>query len=248
MESSAWKAPNLTLNRIESGKLRDRVYLEVADLKEATRVIVEKHYLHRGRTMAQLPYWILLDGQRCGVMLFAYPRMSATWQGIRPMNLLELARLWADPAVQGIRVVGSDGREHAFSVVSCAVGKALRRLRQDWHAKYTRLPEVHAVVSWADAEHHEGTIYKAANFEEVGRSGGSLHGRAHRSNGGRDQANPDYLHEKRAFLYVYPRPLSDSEREQALLRRPHQLTLDALSLGATPSQGQLSADAEQLSA
>jgi hypothetical protein len=188
-------------------KLRDRVHLELAPLKEATGCIVRNHYLHRGRTMAQLPYWVNLDAERVGVLLFALPRMSVTFQGHRPLSLLELARMWLDPAVQGSRVTDSRGREHSFSVATCAVGAALRRVREDWRRKYPNLPDVTAVVSWADQVHHEGTIYRAANFREVGTSGGSLHGTAHRPNGGRDQANPDYLHLKTAFLYEFRRPL-----------------------------------------
>ena len=221
-----YESPSLNLDPVESGRLKNRLDLTTANLKEATAVIVEKHYLHRGRTMAQLPYWITLDGQTCGVMLFAYPRMSATYQGFRPMNLLELARLWIDPVVQGIKVRDRDGEEHAFSVATCAVGKALRRVRQDWHAKYPHLPDVQAVVSWADAEHHEGTIYRACNFREVGRSGGTYHGRAHRSNGGHDQLNPDYLHEKRAFLFAFPRELTAADRERVLAAQTRQLSLD----------------------
>jgi hypothetical protein len=206
-------------------KPRDRIELQIANLKEATQVIIENHYLHRGRTMAQLPYWILLDGTRAGVILFAYPRMSAIFQGYRPMNLLELARMWVDPAAQGQKITDHAGKEHTLSVVSCAVGKALRRVRQDWHAKYPHLPDVFAIVSWADTVHHEGTVYRAANFREVGRSGGSLHGSTRRPNGGRDQLNLDYLHEKITFLYEYPRPLSAREKEQSLIKRGKQLLL-----------------------
>ncbi|HXG92396.1 MAG TPA: hypothetical protein VNN73_08515 [Blastocatellia bacterium] len=206
-------------------KLRNRIELDIATLKEATKVIVENHYLHRGRTMAQLPYWILLDRKRVGVLLFAYPRMSAIFHGYRPMNILELARMWIDPAVQGLKVKDSDEKEHSFSVATCAVGKALRRVRQDWHAKYPNLPDVYAVVSWADAEHHEGTIYKAANFREVGRSGGSLHGNARRRNGGRDQMNQDYLHEKKTFLYEYSKPLTNLAKDRARAAQKKQLEL-----------------------
>jgi len=195
--------------------LRRRVHLDVADLKEATAVIVRNHYLHRGRTMGQMPYWVLLDGARVGVLLFAYPRMSVTYQGFRPMNLLELARMWLDPAVQGMTVVDSNGEEHAFAVATCAVGKSLRRLRQDWHGKYPHLPDVLAVVSWADQEHHEGTIYRAANFREVGESGGSFHGKALRRNGGHDQLNEDYLHVKTAFVYEFKSALSRRRKAEA---------------------------------
>ncbi len=213
--SFRYEPPVLDLEPVASGRLRQRIDLRIANLKQATAVIVEKHYLHRGRTMAQLPYWITVDEQTCGVILFAYPRMSVSYQGYRPMNLLELARLWIDPLVQGLRVRDRDSIEHAFSVATCAVGKALRRIRQDWHVKYPHLPAVQAIVSWADAEHHEGTVYRACNFREVGKSGGTYHGSARRSNGGRDQLNPDYLHEKRAFLYSYAHDLTEVDRQRA---------------------------------
>lgn len=199
-------------------RLRHRVSLQLANLREATAVIVENHYLHRGRTMAQMAYWVMLDEERCGVLLFALPRMSVEYHGIRPMNIVELARMWLDPKVQGCRVLDSSGGEHAFAVATCAVGKSLRRIRQDWHGKYPHLPDILACASWADEVHHEGTIYRAANFAEVGRSGGTLHGSARRPNGGNDQLNPDYLHFKRAFLYHWPRPLTNVEKDQAFKR------------------------------
>lgn len=197
---------------VAQGRLADRVELEVANLKQATQVIVQYHYLHRGRTMAQLPYWVTLDGRRVGVLLFALPRMSASFHGHRAMSLLELARMYLVPTVQELIIRDSNGRQHAFSVASCAVGKALRRCRQDWYVKYPHLPDIEAVVSWADMVHHEGVIYRAANFQEVGVSGGSLHGHTRRPNGGRDQLNPDYMHLKRAFLYEYRKPLTPAQK------------------------------------
>ena len=197
-------------------RLRDRVQIEIANLKDATAVIVANHYLHRGRTMAQIAYWVTLDGDRCGVLLFALPRMSAVFQGYGPMNLVELARMWLDPNVQGERVIDSDGKEHAFAIATCAVGKALRQIRQDWYGKYPHLPEIMASVSWADDVHHEGTIYRASNFREVGKSGGRLHGSALRPNGGHDQMNPDYLHTKTAFLYEFNRCLPEQQKAAAL--------------------------------
>lgn len=195
--------------------LRQRIGLENADLKAATAVIVENHYLHRGRTMAQVPYWVTLDNVRCGVLLFSLPRMSVPFHGHEPMQLVELARMWLHPEVQGIRHISSDGREHSFSVATAAVGAALRRVRQDWHGKYPHLPLITACVSWADDVHHEGTIYRAANFQEVGKSGGALHGSAARKGGGRDQAHPDYLHSKSAFLFPYRKALTERQLLEA---------------------------------
>jgi hypothetical protein len=196
------------------GNLSKRVTLAVADLKQATRIIVFYHYLHRGRTMAQLPYWILLDEIPVGVILYSLPRLSVPLDGVAPMNILELARIWISPDVQGIQTVGSDGRKHSFSVATCAVGRSLRTVQQDWYAKYPHMPGINAVVSWADTVHHEGTIYRAANFVESGISGGSMHGNRVRKGGGRDQWNPDYAHVKTRFLYRFDGPLTDKEKER----------------------------------
>ena len=206
----------LITEQAPTARLRSRVNIEIANLKEATEIIVTNHYLHRGRTMAQMPYWVTLDGQRCGVLLFALPRMSVKYQGYGPMNLIELARMWLDPAVQGQRVVDSEGKEHTFAMGTCALGKAICQIRQDWHGKYPHLPDILAVVSWADDVHHEGTIYRAANLREVGKSGGTLHGNAYRTNGGHDQKNADYLHLKTAFLYEFNRCLTEHQKAEAL--------------------------------
>jgi hypothetical protein len=184
-------------------RLRDRVELAIAPLKEATDLIVRNHYLHRGRTMAQLAYWIQIDDACVGVMLYAYPRLSVKFHGYAPMNLLELARLWINPAVQGGTVVDSNGQQHASAIATCAVGRSLRRIRADWQGKYPHLPKVLAVVSWADLERHEGTIYRASNFREVGKSGGRSHGGTERINGGRYYNHTDYSHSKATFLYNF---------------------------------------------
>lgn len=194
------------------GRISNRVSIEVANLKEATRIVIYYHYLHRGRTMAQLPYWVMIDGKPIGVLLYSLPRISATLFGVKPMNIVELARLWISPDVQGKVVEDSKGRTHAPSIASCAVGKSLRRVQRDWHAKYPQLPDVYACVSWADDVHHEGVIYRACNFQEKGKSGGTLHGNRQRRNGGRDQLHADYKHPKTMFFYPYDKPLSDSQK------------------------------------
>ena len=86
----------------QDNSLKNRIGLEIANLQEATKVIVENHYLHRGRTMGQIAYWVTLDGQRCGVLLFALPRLSVKFRGHGPMNLVELARpVWKRNNHQG---------------------------------------------------------------------------------------------------------------------------------------------------
>lgn len=207
--------------------VRSLIGLEDAPLGEATNMIVQNHYLRRGRTMAQLPYWITFDGVRCGVLLFALPRMSSRspkFDGHSPMQLIELARLWIDPAVQLRSVLDRAGKEHSLPIASRAIGLALRRVRQDWIGKYPHLPEPKAVVAWSDTTRHTGTIYKACNFRHVGTSGGVGHRNNRRPNGGSDQLRADYLHVKDAYFLPFDRQLSRSERESAFAhwegRRP----------------------------
>jgi hypothetical protein len=192
------------------GRMSERVTIEVADLKLATRIIICNHYLHRGRTMAQLPYWIKVDNISVGVVLYSYPRLSQPLYGIRPLNLLELARMWISPDVQGQAIVDSSGKQHAVSIASNAISKTVKYIRQDWVIKYPKLPDIYAIISWSDNVHHEGTIYKASNFVSMGQSGGSLHGSRRRSNGGRDQLNPDYEHTKTVWLYKYSKQINRS--------------------------------------
>lgn len=189
--------------RLSTTPLRHRVALSPAVLKDATAYIVENHYLHRGRRLAQVPYWVNLDEARIGVILFALPRLSVTYQGYHPMELLELARLWLEPEVQDRTVESSDGATHVLGVTSCAVAHALRRIRRDWSAKYPHLPRPHACVAWADLSLHTGTIYRATNFRRVGTGGGRPPGTWRRPTGGAHLQHTDYLRRKAAYIYVW---------------------------------------------
>lgn len=198
-------------SRRTEGPVRSRVSLRVAPLAEANQVFVEHHYLHRGRTMAQLAYWIEVDGCRAGALLFALPRLSTAFHGHHPMAILELARLWLDPAVQDVWVRDHRGRPHNLPVASCAIGQSLRRVRQDWAGKYPHLPAIEACVAWSDRYLHEGTIYRATNFTYVGRTRGSQPGRGRRRSGGTHLPHTDYRREKEAYLFTWPRPVSRQE-------------------------------------
>lgn len=186
-----------------------------ADLRAVTRVVTARHYLHRGRTMAQMAYWITVDGRKRGCLLYAYPRVSERIDGYPPLRLLELARVWLNPTEQGVTLVDSLGQEHAPPTLSRAIGASLRRVRSDWQVKYPLHRPALAVIAWSDDEHHEGTIYRAANFQERGKSGGALHGNAHRRNGGHDQLHEDYRHPKTRFLYPFAPPPDVSSAEHA---------------------------------
>jgi len=186
------------------GKLSKRLTLKIADLKESNLIIIKHHYLHRSRTMSQLSYWICIDEIPVGVILYSLPRINVPVDGIEPMKLLELARLWIHPSVQNLSYEDRNGKSHSLPVASCGMGKSLRRIRKDWKEKYPSLPEVDAIVSWSDDERHKGTIYRSSNFKETGKSGGNLHGTGtKRKEGGYYRLNKDFRHIKTRFLYKF---------------------------------------------
>ena len=184
-------------------KLSKRLTLEIADLKESSKIIKRHHYLHRGRTMSQLPYWICIDGEKVGVLLYSLPRVSNPIDGIEPMKLLELARLWINPSVQNLTYEDRNGKSHSLPVASCAMGKSIKRVRNDWEMKYPNLPGIDAIVSWCDDTRHEGTIYKSSNFKVTGKSGGNSHGAGKRKVSGNYMPRKDFRNIKTRFLYRF---------------------------------------------
>ena len=67
-------------------------------------------------------------------------------------GLFELSRLCIHP----------DTQQREYNITSWFVSKAIKRLRKD--------TEVKAIISYADSEYHNGTIYRACNFRYCGLS------------------------------------------------------------------------------
>jgi len=188
----------------KNGKLSKRLTLKIAPLKESSLLIIHHHYLHRTRTMSQLSYYICIDDIPVGVLLYSMPRVNVPIDGVEPMKLLELARLWIHPSVQNLSYEDRNGKSHSLSVASCAMGKSLRRIKKDWYMKYPNLPEIDAIISWSDDIRHKGTIYKSSNFKDTGKSGGNLHGTGtRRKGGGYYRLNKDFRNIKTRFLYKF---------------------------------------------
>jgi len=191
--------------------LRRRVQVERADLSWANAVVEERHYLHRPIHWRAHPfaYRVRLDGAECGVIvmatphftrkrgLFGYPGLPGKWQ------VLVVGRVWLDPAVQHEQANG-----HASCVASCALAKVLRRVQRDWllhhPPKWLDQPyHVRLVLAYADlGVGHEGTIYKAANFEYWGDTKSTR-----RRHGTRGEGSGTV---KRLYVYRLPRPRWDA--------------------------------------
>lgn len=149
------------------------------------QVIVKDHYLHRWPSPLSMPFGYHLvyhdrasapDGRPWGVVvmkkpqhlrqtgLFGYESLPTHWQ------VLDLARVWIHPALQGKRADG-----HALCTFSQMVGLALRRVQRDWlehHPPvFPELPyQIEIVISYCELAHHDGTAYRASGFQRWGVS------------------------------------------------------------------------------
>ncbi len=59
---------------------------------------------------------------------------------------------------------------HVPHLASHLLGAITRRLRDDWHARYSYKPLL--VETFVEVGRHEGTCYQAANWIRVGRTKG----------------------------------------------------------------------------
>lgn len=173
-------------------KLKHRITLQRVELADVRYMLKRYHYLHRTRTGRQINYAVLIDGVVDGVITYAYPMMSADLCGIPSDELLEFARLYLHQNIP-----------HS---ASCAIGKSLKIIRDDWATVFPDAKPVKLVVSWSDTTRHTGTIYKAANFEWLRRTGGGGAGGMsprRRFGGAPSPQNryDDYNHDKDCWIY-----------------------------------------------
>ena len=188
------------------GGLRQRIELSEAPASWLNDAAARYHYMHRPVHCRAVPLgWRVLfdgcdkrpDGAPCGFIVFAsihftrlagvfgYPGLPTKWQ------VLSLARLWLH-----------DDLPHNSETV--VIAKALKLVQRRWLDVHPpRFPDqpyhVLRVISYADTRYHLGTIYRAANFREDGRT--VSQGRHHNTRGaGMDGA------ELIRFVYDLPEP------------------------------------------
>lgn len=157
--------------------LRQRIELATAETHWLNDMATQYHYMHRPVHCRAVPFgWsVSFDGNACqtdgapsGFIVFCsihfvkladefgYPGLPTKWQ------VLSLARLWLH-----------DNLPHNSETVVMA--KAFKMVQRRWlevHPPrfYDQPYHILKIISYADTRFHAGTIYKAANFRESGRT------------------------------------------------------------------------------
>lgn len=135
------------------------------------------HYMHRPIHQKSCPFgWAVSfdgqlfqpDGKPSGFIVFAsihftrlhdefgYSGLPTKWQ------VLSLARFWLHDDLPR-------------NSETCVIGKAMKLVQKRWlevhPPRYLKQPyHILKIISYADTRYHEGTIYRAANFRESGRT------------------------------------------------------------------------------
>lgn len=186
--------------------LRQRIQLIQEDRDRLNDMAARFHYMHRPVHYRACPFgWSvsfdgtteMLDGDPCGFIVFAsihftrlkgefgYPGLPTKWQ------VLSLSRLWLHDDLPR-------------NSETCVIGKALRLVQRRWlevhPPKFPDQPyHILKIVSYADTRYHDGTIYRAANFRESGRT---ISQKRHKNSRGPGMGNAELIR----FIYDLKEP------------------------------------------
>ena len=157
--------------------LPQRINLKVMDRKWLNDMATTHHYMHRGVHQRACPFgWAIefdgelyhRDGTPNGFIIFAsihytklrgefgYEGLPTKWQ------VLSLSRLWLH-----------DDLPHNSETV--VIAKAMKMVQRRWlevhpPVMWDQPYQIRKIISYSDTRYHQGTIYKAANFRQVGRT------------------------------------------------------------------------------
>lgn len=132
--------------------------IKKVDKQQCKEILLQYHYLKDISRGFKTGYnYGLFKGNRCvGVIIytgFPVPELSKGMLGLSRDNqdgLFELSRLCLCPDVQ----------QEEHNLASWFVSKTIKNLKKETTVK--------VILSYADADFHEGTVYKACNFQYYG--------------------------------------------------------------------------------
>ena len=197
--------------------LPQRIKLKIASKGWLNQMATEYHYMHRPVHHRASPFgWSVLfdgaqyqpDGAPSGFIIFAsvhftklkgefgYPGLPTKWQ------VLSLSRLWLH-----------DSLPHNSE--TCVIAKALKLVQRRWLEVHPpRFPNqpyhIRKIISYADTRYHQGTIYKAANFRQAGRTRSQA--RHHNNTRGPGQDGAELIR----FIYDLKEPRWSYQQPQQL--------------------------------
>ena len=145
--------------------------LEEHERPEFDRLLTEKHYLHDPILTGQsLRYVAQLDGHWVALIAFSAAALQLKareeWIGWSPRQRARRLSF----VVNNSRFLILPERQRYPNLASRALGLCLRRLNEDWLARWQQ--PVLVVESFVDESQYRGTCYRACGFAAVGSTKG----------------------------------------------------------------------------
>jgi hypothetical protein len=199
------------------------IKLEIAKNSDANKYVSEFHYLKRPVIRTKmLSYWIMEEDHRIGCIiwgtphftkkknLFGFPGLPDKW------TVLMLNRFYLE--------------KNTKHLASHTLAMSIRSVQKDWinnvkipYPDNPFVPEL--LISYSDdAYGHQGTIYKASNWQvwdQVKSKGNTRHKSNHSTKPGvktcwiyRLKKNKRLWHEKRLELLQYRKPITINSKQQ----------------------------------
>lgn len=141
---------------------RNKVHLNLFWNKSANNIVERFHYLYRKVYEGHLvSYSVMYDNiVGIGTLIFGYPGFHTKkgfigeFEDFKNGEIVELNRMYLPDSFPK-------------NSETCAIGKAIKKIKTDWFELTKIYPK--AIISFSDTQFsHEGTIYKASNFIELG--------------------------------------------------------------------------------
>jgi hypothetical protein len=197
--------------------LKTRISLIEQPAEWLNEMAVLYHYMNRPIHQKACPFgWAVKfdgelfhpDGTPNGFIIFAsihytrlngefgYPGLPTKWQ------VLSLARLWLH-------------NDLPRNSETCVIAKAIKLVQKRWldvhPPKFLDQPyHVVKIISYADTRYHDGTIYRAANFRETGRT---VSQKRHKNSRGEGMGEAELIR----FIYDLKKPNWDYQPLQLSL-------------------------------
>jgi hypothetical protein len=197
--------------------LRQRIELVEAPVDCLNEMATEHHYMHRPIHKRACPFgWSVdfdgqsfqPDGKPSGFIIFAsihytrlagefgYDDLPTKWQ------VLSLARLWLHDDLPR-------------NSETCVIRKAFKLVQARWlevhPPRFLDQPyHVLKIISYADTRYHQGTIYRAANFRESGRT---ISQKRHKNSRGAGMGDAELIR----FIYDLDEPRWSYEPKQMVM-------------------------------
>jgi hypothetical protein len=132
---------------------RSEVYIQSCANKEADDVFLQHYWMRRVRRSRRLSYAVFYSGEKVAWIQIADPFGTKLTKPLQVFDIQEVVELCRGYFID----------DAPSNIESCAIGKILRVLPNDWYSHWGIMKKIAIVYQDVDV-HQRGVVYKALGF------------------------------------------------------------------------------------